>query len=138
MARTKKFIVHPTDDKLAQFPPEVRKLVKKGREQGFVTQQELMKAIPNIEDDLLLLDEIYSLFLDLGIDVLLDDRDERPGIKFADMELIGLPYQIIVGSKGLQQNQVEIKIRTPETKGQTKANQDISIDAVIEFISNTL
>ncbi len=83
-------------------------------------------------------EKLYQQLLDLGIDVLLDDRDERPGIKFADMELIGLPYQIIVGSKGLQQNQVEIKIRTPETKGQTKANQDISIDAVIEFISNTL
>ena len=70
MVRTKKFIVHPTDDKLAQFPPEVRTLVKKGRQQGFVTQQELMKAVPNVEDDLLLLDEIYSLFLDLGIDVI--------------------------------------------------------------------
>ena len=70
MARTKKFIVHPTDDKLAEFPKEVRRLVKKGRGQGFVTQQELMKAIPNIEEDLVLLDEIYSLFLDLGIDVI--------------------------------------------------------------------
>lgn len=70
MVRTKKFIVHPTDDKLAQFTPEVRILVKKGRQQGFVTQQELMKAVPNVEDDLMLLDEIYSLFLDLGIDVI--------------------------------------------------------------------
>ena len=70
MARTKKFIVHPSDDKLASFPPSVRKVVKKGREQGFVTQQELMKAVPNVEDDVLLLDELYSLFLDLGIDVI--------------------------------------------------------------------
>lgn len=70
MARTKKFIVTPTDDKLNQFPPEVRDLVKKGREHGFVTQQELMKAIPAIEDDLMLLDEIYGLFLDLGIEVI--------------------------------------------------------------------
>ena len=68
MARTKKFIVTPTDDKLNQFPAEVRDLVKKGREHGFVTQQELMKAIPAIEDDLMLLDEIYGLFLDLGIE----------------------------------------------------------------------
>ncbi len=75
MARTKKFIVHPSDDKLAQFPDAVKKLVKKGREQGFVTQQELLKAVPNVEDDLLLLDEIYSLFLDLGIDVI-DVKDE--------------------------------------------------------------
>ena len=74
MARTKKFIVTPTDDKLNQFPPEVRELVKKGREHGFVTQQELMKAIPAIEDDLMLLDEIYGLFLDLGIEVI-DAKD---------------------------------------------------------------
>jgi RNA polymerase primary sigma factor len=70
MVRTKKFIVHPTDDKLDQFPKEVKTLVKKGRQQGFVTQQELMKAVPNVEEDLMLLDEIYSLFLDLGIDVI--------------------------------------------------------------------
>jgi RNA polymerase primary sigma factor len=74
MARTKKFIVTPTDDKLNQFPSEVRDLVKKGREHGFVTQQELMKAIPAIEDDLMLLDEIYGLFLDLGIEVI-DAKD---------------------------------------------------------------
>lgn len=70
MARTKKFIVHPTDDKLAQFSQEVRDLVKKGRGHGFVTQEELLKAMPHIEEDLLLLDEIYSLFLDLGIEVI--------------------------------------------------------------------
>ncbi len=70
MARTKKFIVQPSDERLSQFPDAVKKLVKKGREQGFVTQQELLKAVPNVEDDLLLLDEIYSLFLDLGIDVI--------------------------------------------------------------------
>lgn len=74
MARTKKFIVTPTDDKLNQFPVEVRDLVKKGREHGFVTQQELMKAIPAIEEDLILLDEIYGLFLDLGIEVI-DAKD---------------------------------------------------------------
>lgn len=70
MARTKKFISHPSDDKLANFPKEVQELVKKGREHGFVTEQELMKAIPNAEKNLSLLDEIYTLFLDLGIDIL--------------------------------------------------------------------
>jgi RNA polymerase primary sigma factor len=70
MARTRKFIVQPTDDKLNQFPPAVKELVKKGREHGFVTEQELMKALPNLEDDLMLLDEIYGLFFDLGIEVI--------------------------------------------------------------------
>ena len=74
MARTRKFIVQPTDDKLNQFPPAVRDLVKKGREHGFVTQQELMKALPTLEDDLMLLDEVYGLFFDLGIEVI-DAKD---------------------------------------------------------------
>ncbi len=74
MARTRKFITQPSDDKLNQFPPAVRDLVKKGQEHGFITQQELMKALPNIEDDLVLLDEIYGLFFDLGIEVI-DAKD---------------------------------------------------------------
>ncbi len=74
MARTAKFIHHPTDDDLAKFPTEVRHLVKKGKEQGFVTQEELIKSMPKIEDDVLLLDEIYSLFLDLGVEVM-DAKD---------------------------------------------------------------
>jgi len=70
MAQTRKFIVQPSDDKLAQFPPAVRELVKKGGEHGFVTHQELLKALPNVEDDLTVLDEVYGLFLDLGIEVI--------------------------------------------------------------------
>ncbi len=70
MARTKKFIVQPSDDMLAQFPSEVRDLVKKGREHGFVSHQELLRVMPNLEEDILLLDEIYALFLDLGIEVI--------------------------------------------------------------------
>lgn len=75
MARTTKFISHPSDDQLERFPKEVRSLIKKGKEQGFVTHQELLKAMPNIEDDLILLDEIYSLFMDLGIEVI-DTKDQ--------------------------------------------------------------
>ncbi|MBI5755058.1 RNA polymerase sigma factor RpoD [Candidatus Peregrinibacteria bacterium] len=70
MAKIRKFISHATDDKLSDFPKGVRDLVKKGKEQGFVTQQELLKAIPKIEEDIVLLDQIYTLFLDLGIEVI--------------------------------------------------------------------
>ena len=75
MARTKKFIVQPTDDTLQQFPEAVRDLVKKGREHSFVTHQELMKAIPNAEDDIMLLDEVMGLFMDLGIEII-DAKDK--------------------------------------------------------------
>ncbi len=70
MARTRKFIAHVSDETLEKFPKEIRALVKKGKQHGFVTQQELLKAMPNIEEDLLMLDEIYSLFLDIGVDVI--------------------------------------------------------------------
>jgi len=74
MARTSKFITQPTDEELEKYPKEVKSLVKKGRQQGFVTQQEILKAMPNIEQDLVLLDDIYSLFMELGIDVI-DTKD---------------------------------------------------------------
>lgn len=70
MAQARKFITQPSDDRLKQFPPAVRDLVKKGHEHGFVTHQELLRAMPNVEDDLLILDELYALFLDLGIEVI--------------------------------------------------------------------
>ena len=75
MARTKKFIAQPSDDKLQQFPEQVRELVKKGREHGFVSHQELMKALPNAEDDLMLLDEVMGLFMDMGIEII-DAQDK--------------------------------------------------------------
>ena len=46
-----------------------------------------------------------------GVDVLYDDRDERAGAKFATMDLIGIPYQLIVGPKGVKAGEVEIKVR---------------------------
>ncbi|MBU0576973.1 RNA polymerase sigma factor RpoD [Patescibacteria group bacterium] len=67
---TKKFIAQPDEKTLAKYPKGIRGLIQKGREQRFVTHQELLKAIPEIEDNVILLDEIYTLFLDLGIEVL--------------------------------------------------------------------
>jgi RNA polymerase primary sigma factor len=75
MARTKKFIAHFSEENLAKYPPEVRDLVDKGRQRGFVTQQELMHALPNFEDDIEFADEVYTLLLELGID-LIDVKDE--------------------------------------------------------------
>jgi prolyl-tRNA synthetase len=52
--------------------------------------------------------EIYGALLEAGIDTLIDDRDERPGVKFADAELIGIPYRIDVGPRGLADGVVEV------------------------------
>ena len=57
-------------------------------------------------------EEIYKKLLDKGIEVLLDDRDERAGVKFKDADLIGIPVRITVGKKALVNGNVEIKMRS--------------------------
>ena len=54
---------------------------------------------------------LYSQALEAGIEVLLDDRDERPGVKFADADLLGIPHRIVVGDRGLQNQVVEYRGR---------------------------
>ena len=56
-------------------------------------------------------EKLYAELLDGGIDVLLDDRGERPGVMFADMELIGIPHRITVGDRGLKDGRVEYQGR---------------------------
>ena len=46
-----------------------------------------------------------------GIDVILDNRDERPGVMFADMELIGVPHRVVIGDRGLKEGQLEYQHR---------------------------
>ncbi len=56
-------------------------------------------------------DELYQELLDAGIDVIFDDREVRPGVMFADMELIGIPHRVVIGEKNLDQGLVEYKAR---------------------------
>ncbi len=56
-------------------------------------------------------DQLYTDFKGAGIDVILDDRNERPGVMFADMELIGIPHRIVIGERGLKEGQLEYKGR---------------------------
>ncbi|QBR70417.1 proline--tRNA ligase [Beijerinckiaceae bacterium] len=69
--------------------------------------------------------EIYASLEKAGVDVLYDDTDERPGSKFAKLDLIGLPYQVIVGPKGLASGTVEFKTRA------TGARENLSVAATI-------
>ena len=55
--------------------------------------------------------ELYEELIAAGFDVLLDDRNERPGVMFADMELIGIPQRLVIGEKGLAAGQIEVKGR---------------------------
>jgi prolyl-tRNA synthetase len=59
-------------------------------------------------------ERLYNEIAALGIDVLLDDRDERPGVKFADSELIGIPHRLVVGDRGLEAGKLEYRHRRAE------------------------
>jgi len=56
-------------------------------------------------------ERIFEELADAGIEVVIDDRDERPGVKFADADLIGWPWQIVVGQRGLAEGVIEVKTR---------------------------
>lgn len=77
-------------------------------------------------------ENLYDQLKALNIDVLLDDRKERPGVKFADMELIGIPYRIVVGEKSLAEGNVEFRARTEAD------NQLIAESAIVEHIKSKL
>ncbi len=67
---------------------------------------------------------LYDELTAAGIDVLLDDRGERPGVMFADLELIGIPHRIVIGDRGLKEGQVEYQPRTASS-AETVALADI-------------
>jgi len=75
---------------------------------------------------------LYKQLTELGYDVILDDRNERPGVKFADMELMGIPHRIVIGDRGLKEGKLEYKGRTD------KDNQDIDIDAIMTFVEEQI
>ncbi|HEX7726083.1 MAG TPA: proline--tRNA ligase [Rhizomicrobium sp.] len=70
-------------------------------------------------------DELYAKLTKAGRDVLYDDRDDRPGAKFATMDLIGIPWQVVVGPRGLEKGMLEVKNRA------TGAKEELSLDAVL-------
>ncbi|MEY2805153.1 MAG: Proline--tRNA ligase [Pseudomonadota bacterium] len=69
---------------------------------------------------------LYQELLSLNIDVILDDRGERPGVMFADWELIGVPHRITVGDKGLKDGQVEYQHRQDSAATQVAVGQVVS------------
>ena len=75
---------------------------------------------------------LYAQFLQAGVDVILDDRGERPGAMFADWELIGVPHRVTIGDRGLKEGQVEYQHRrdTESTK--------VALDAVFAFVTSRL
>ena len=73
-------------------------------------------------------EEIYENLKKAGLDVLIDNRDERPGVKFNDADLIGIPWHIIIGEKSIAQGVVEIKSR------HSGESEKVSLEKVVEVI----
>lgn len=86
----------------------------------------------NIQDDAVMkvAGEYYDALRKAGVDVLFDDRDQRPGFKFKDADLIGIPMQVVIGGKGLQEGKIEIKWRTEENA--TKIDVAAGVTTVLE------
>ncbi|ENA3448717.1 proline--tRNA ligase [Yersinia enterocolitica] len=72
-----------------------------------------------------LAEELYTTLRSHGIDVILDDRKERPGVMFADMELIGVPHNIVIGDRNLDSEEVEYKNRRAGEKQMIKTSEII-------------
>ncbi len=77
-------------------------------------------------------ERIYDALRAAGIEVLLDDRDERPGVKFKDADLVGIPYRVVVGARGLEKKVVELKRRRD---GQSR---ELPVDRAAETIAETI
>jgi prolyl-tRNA synthetase len=71
-------------------------------------------------------EELYGQLLEKGIEVLFDDRDERPGVKFKDADLIGIPVRLVVGAKSLADGKVEVSLRRDREKNLVPAVEAVS------------
>ena len=77
-------------------------------------------------------DALHAQLLALGVDVILDDRGERPGAMFADWELIGVPWRVVLSDRGLKEGQAEVQGR------RDAAAQAVAVDAVADFLRERL
>jgi len=71
-------------------------------------------------------ERLYNELIAAGVDALLDDRDERPGVKFADSELIGIPHRVVVGDRGLEKGVLEYRHRRAEASEEFPAGDALA------------
>jgi prolyl-tRNA synthetase len=76
--------------------------------------------------------KLYAELLALGVEVLLDDRDVRPGVMFADMELIGIPHRLVISDKGMAAGQLEYRARN------AAENEMVALDDTLNFLKKAL
>jgi len=77
-------------------------------------------------------EKLYNELKDAGIDVLFDDRDARPGVMFADCELIGIPHRVVIGDRSLDNGEVEYRARTADD------NEMMPLEGFVETLRNKI
>ena len=75
---------------------------------------------------------LYRDLMRAGIEVLLDDRDARPGVKFADAELVGIPHRVVVSERGLESGRLEYRHR------RATSNVEIPIEQAVEMLASRI
>ena len=80
------------------------------------------------EESVVEAERIYNELGSGGVDVLLDDRNERPGVKFADAELIGIPLRVTIGPRGLENSVAELNVRS------NSQQSEIALNKVVEEV----
>jgi prolyl-tRNA synthetase len=87
---------------------------------------------PDDEATMAVANILYDDFDSAGVETLLDDREERPGVKFADAELIGIPYRVTVGPKGVASGSVEV------TEREGLVRSDVAVDTVVASLAERI
>ncbi len=77
-------------------------------------------------------DRLYGELVAAGIDVFLDDRDERPGVMFADSELIGIPHRVVIGERGLKEGMAEYQGRRESQPAK------VPVASLVDFVKDRL
>jgi prolyl-tRNA synthetase len=77
-------------------------------------------------------ERLYTQLSDLGVDTLFDDRDERPGVKFKDADLVGFPIRVVVGAKSLAEGAVEVSLRAD------RAREMVAVDDAVRYVAKTI
>jgi len=70
---------------------------------------------------------LYAELCNMGLEVLFDDRDVRPGVKFADAELIGIPHRLVVAERGLEAGELEYRHRRDEESRNLKRDAALNL-----------
>jgi prolyl-tRNA synthetase len=123
ITRTLQAIIEQSNDKDGIiWPKSVAPYVVCITPLGVAPESEVMK----------LAEQIYSELSAGGIDVILDDRDDRPGVKFKDADLVGFPIRVAIGEKSLANGEVEIKVRGGEL---TPVKKENAVERVLELAS---